>query len=157
MDFNEFIDRAFKLGLDLGKNPARTIRYYVDEGLLPPPSIEYQGKVKRAIYSQEHLAVLKLIREYKKEGFALKDIKTMLNENIYWSEEALQFMRPFIKANDYPSEEFQKNKPVTRGAFAVFICHFIEALEKNDADADFINRAFVSRQGKPAYPNGESG
>jgi len=51
-----------------------TIRFYQTKGLLPLPR-----RVKRvAVYSQEHLALLRRIRRYQEEGLSLAVIKRLL-------------------------------------------------------------------------------
>lgn len=53
----------------------RTIRYYVAQGLLPPP---YSGG-RAASYGQEHLHRLELIKLLKQEFLPLNEIKTLLD------------------------------------------------------------------------------
>jgi len=55
--------------------PSRTIRFYNTEGLLPAPIMH--GRV--AYYNQEHLLVLKLIKEFKEQqNLPLEVIKQLL-------------------------------------------------------------------------------
>lgn len=140
----------------MGKNPARTIRYYVKEGLLQPPRIEYDGKVKRAIYSADHLMALKMICNYKKMGYSLKIIKEKIKEPVYWSDEALEFMRPFIMANNYPADVFCKNKPATREEVITFLFHSLDAITRGQKDREFIKRAFVDKNGQLAIQEFEA-
>lgn len=151
MTLNEFAEAAIALGLGLGKNPARTIRYYVAKGLLEPPRIEHNGKIKRAVYFPDHLAALKLICKYKEKGYPLKVIREKLKEPIYWTEEALEFIQPFIMTNNYPLDAFSRDRPVTRGAVAVFFVHFMEAVEKGHKNLDFLKKVFVDKDGQPAF------
>ncbi|NSW84441.1 MAG: MerR family transcriptional regulator [Syntrophothermus sp.] len=151
MTLNELAELAVATGLDLGKNPARTIRYYIAEGLLNPPRIEYDGKIKRATYSLDHLSALKLICKYKKKGYPLNVIREKMKEPPYWTEEALEFMQPFIMANDYPQDDFSRDKPVTRGALAAFLVHFMDAVKNGHKDLDFLERAFVDKDGQPYF------
>ena len=51
----------------------RTIRYYVEQGLLPNPESGYPAQ-----YTDEHLQRLALIRRLKEEYLPLDEIKTML-------------------------------------------------------------------------------
>jgi len=53
----------------------RTIRYYVAQGLLPPP----YGGGRAASYGQEHLYRLELIKLLKQEFLPLNEIKTLLD------------------------------------------------------------------------------
>jgi DNA-binding transcriptional MerR regulator len=52
----------------------RTIRYYLDEGLLPAPA--YRSKY--ALFTQEHLERLELIRRLKELHLPLEEIKQIL-------------------------------------------------------------------------------
>lgn len=52
----------------------RTIRYYIAEGLLPPPD----AIGRNARYSQDHLDRLRLIGQLKDEFLPLKEIRTRL-------------------------------------------------------------------------------
>jgi DNA-binding transcriptional MerR regulator len=52
-----------------------TIRFYQGKGLLPPPR-----RVQRAaVYSQDHLAILRRIRGYQSQGLSLAVIKRLLS------------------------------------------------------------------------------
>lgn len=146
MTLDEFIKEAEKNGIHFGKNPNRTIRYYVSTGLLEPPEINYKGKVKQSSYSENHLLKLKMISKYKKEGHTLAAINEMTKGNVYWSDEALQFMNPIIIAKNYPLDAFSKDKPITRAAFAAFINNCIE---EGRLSRDFLERFFVDKEGTP--------
>lgn len=52
----------------------RTIRYYIQEGLLPPP----KGETRAALYSEEHLEILLRIRRLQSEGLSLEAIRRRL-------------------------------------------------------------------------------
>lgn len=54
--------------------PGRTIRYYIQQGLLPPP----QGQRRGAWYSQAHLADLLRIRQWQNTGLSLEAIGALL-------------------------------------------------------------------------------
>ncbi len=55
--------------------PGRTIRFYNTQGLLPPPIM--RGRV--AYYDQEHMLVLKIIKDLKEQhNFSLEMIKQLL-------------------------------------------------------------------------------
>jgi DNA-binding transcriptional MerR regulator len=64
----ELADRA-------GVTP-RTIRYYVELGLLPPPS----GPGPKAVYSTEHLDRLMMIRKLQMRRLSLDEIRSYLSE-----------------------------------------------------------------------------
>ncbi|MEO6457357.1 MAG: MerR family transcriptional regulator [Chloroflexia bacterium] len=51
----------------------RTIRYYVEQGLLPPP-----GRGRVAEYTEEHLQLLGLIARLKRHYLPLEEIRDML-------------------------------------------------------------------------------
>jgi DNA-binding transcriptional MerR regulator len=53
----------------------RTIRYYIAEGLLPPPS--YQGKYSH--YNEKYLERLELIRRLKESYLPLREIREIMN------------------------------------------------------------------------------
>ncbi len=59
---------------DAGSVTARTIRYYVAEGLLAPPGKGGRG----ATYNEEHLARLQLIKRLKEEYLPLQEIAALL-------------------------------------------------------------------------------
>jgi DNA-binding transcriptional MerR regulator len=52
----------------------RTIRYYVEQGVLPPPS---QGRPSR--YSEEHLQRLNLIRDLKAQHLPLEEVRELMS------------------------------------------------------------------------------
>lgn len=59
----------------LSEIPSRTIRFYNTQGLLPPPMM--RGRV--AYYDQEHLLVLRIIKELKEQhNLSLEMIKQLL-------------------------------------------------------------------------------
>jgi DNA-binding transcriptional MerR regulator len=51
--------------------PARTVRYYSAEGLLPPPL----GRGPKTHYNDEHLDVLEKIKTMKASGLTLEQIR----------------------------------------------------------------------------------
>lgn len=56
--------------------PARRIRYYIAEGLLPPP----HGRGRAAHYGQEHLERLQQIQMLRSQHLGLDEIKRRLQE-----------------------------------------------------------------------------
>jgi len=54
----------------------RTIRYYIQRGLLPPPL----GSRRGSYYTEEHLTRLKLIHELSQQGTPLIQIKNLIEE-----------------------------------------------------------------------------
>ncbi len=64
----------------------RTVRYYIQEGLLPRPEGERRG----AWYTAEHLRRLRLIREWSGAGLSLDAIRGLLERG----EAGLPDLRP---------------------------------------------------------------
>jgi DNA-binding transcriptional MerR regulator len=63
--------------------PSRTIRFYNTQGMLPPPTM--RGRV--AYYDEEHLQVLRIIRELKEQqNLPLETIKHMLEIRAEYGE-----------------------------------------------------------------------
>lgn len=58
----------------LSATPRRTIRFYVQEGLLPPPD----GERRSAKYSDAHLERLLTIRRLQQDGLSLEAIRRRL-------------------------------------------------------------------------------
>jgi len=54
----------------------RTVRYYADEGILPPP----EGPSRLARYGYEHLLRILAARLYQREGWTLDEIKQWLKD-----------------------------------------------------------------------------
>jgi len=54
---------------------ARTIRYYITEGLLQPA----YGRGPSSTYDSDHLLRLRMIQQFKEERLSLKDIKERLS------------------------------------------------------------------------------
>ncbi len=56
--------------------PRRTIHFYVQQGILPPP----EGAGLAARYREEHLTRLRLIPIYRQRGMRLDDIRAQFNK-----------------------------------------------------------------------------
>ena len=56
--------------------PLRTVRYYIQQGLLPPTQREGAGRGPR--YGELHVATLRAIRELQKQGLTLDAIRARL-------------------------------------------------------------------------------
>ena len=56
--------------------PIRTVRYYIQKGLVNPP----EGSRKGAYYTQKHLDELLAIRKWQRSGLSLERIKELLCE-----------------------------------------------------------------------------
>ncbi len=59
---------------DQAQVPGRTIRYYIQRGLLPAP----QGEKRGAYYTEGHLAELLRIRQWQEAGLSLDAIAGLL-------------------------------------------------------------------------------
>jgi hypothetical protein len=149
LTINELIDAAAKLEINLGTNPSRTIRYYMDFGLLQRPEIKYIGKIKRSVFSEEHLVTLMMITKFKQEGCSLKEIKEIMGSVVYWTDKGLEFMAPYIKANNIPVGIFIKDEPVTMIEITAFLLHFYECNKKNEVDFDILDMSFTTANGNP--------
>lgn len=55
--------------------PGRTVRYYIQKGLLPAP----RGRNRGAWYTETHLATLLRIRQWQEAGLSLEAIADLLN------------------------------------------------------------------------------
>lgn len=141
----ELAEEAAKLGIDLGANPTRTIKYYHDLGLLKA-QITQQGSYRRALYPDSSLTLLSIIREELKSGKTLMQIRAGLHESIYLSPEGRQFLEQY--RGQYPEDAFAPAKPVTREEFAFFVYRAIEALGPTKA-WQLVLQAFVRPGGGP--------
>lgn len=150
------VTTALEDGISLGKNPKRTIRYYISKGLIDPPNLEYAGKVKHAIYSEECLTKLKLINIYKKKGYSLDTIKTKMGEPAYWSDDAIRFIHSFKITHNYPDDAFQKDKPIVTPEFCAFLYCLEEAVKNKalsqDEQRNLIKISAVDKEGNTFLP-----
>jgi DNA-binding transcriptional MerR regulator len=60
----------------LGGVTRRTVRYYVQEGLLPPPLGVGRGRH----YGPEHLARLQTVKAFQEQGLSLDEIRRALDD-----------------------------------------------------------------------------
>jgi DNA-binding transcriptional MerR regulator len=67
----------------------RNIRSHRARGLLPAPEV----RERVGYYGPEHLARLRMIQELQADGFNLKGIERLLNQNVGAAEEFLSFRR----------------------------------------------------------------
>ena len=72
---------------DQAQVPGRTIRYYIQRGLLPAP----QGEKRGAYYTEAHLAELLRIRQWQEAGLSLDAIAGLLQAR---SEPPVEPARP---------------------------------------------------------------
>jgi len=57
--------------------PVRTVRFYIQKGLINPP----EGSRKGAFYTQKHLEDLLTIRKWQRAGLSLERIRELLFDN----------------------------------------------------------------------------
>lgn len=71
-------DQSFSLDelATLADLPKRTIRYYIQVGLVPRPD----GETRAARYGQDHLASLLSIRKWQRAGLSLERISELLGD-----------------------------------------------------------------------------
>ena len=60
----------------LTEQPIRTVRFYIQKGLVSPP----EGSRKGAYYTQKHLDELLAIRKWQRAGLSLERIRELLFE-----------------------------------------------------------------------------
>jgi DNA-binding transcriptional MerR regulator len=77
----------------------RTVRYYIQEGLLPPP----EGAGPFARYGEQHLLRLRLIRRLKEEYLPLAEIRRRLSSLTPGELESLA--QPTLDASELDEEE----------------------------------------------------
>ena len=94
MDIHELIE---KTGV-----PRRTIYYYIQIGLLPPP----RGKGKTYEYTEEHLERLLLIKRLQKMRYSLKEIKRLFET---YPPDAIEEMIEYTLPEREESVVFSKN------------------------------------------------
>lgn len=118
----------------------RTIRYYMDQGLLPPPN----QKGRYAIYSNEHLERLELIRRLKAIRLPLDEIRQLLNT--VSAEELAQLLESQQNQGDTAAPI---NIFPSRNRFAQFVHHF-DAMPARDWQPDELAR--LAPQSEPDQP-----
>jgi DNA-binding transcriptional MerR regulator len=96
----------------------RTVRYYIAEGLLPPP----QGARAQSRYTASHLERLQLIQRLKEQDFSLRQIKALLDEKarpelkpllnpVYFAGENEEFTGLSAPRQPAPEAPFKSNTP----------------------------------------------
>jgi DNA-binding transcriptional MerR regulator len=88
----------------------RTIRYYLDEGLLPQPQV----KGRYALFSSEHLERLELIRRLKDAYLPLKEIRQKM-DSLSGAEvrDLLEKSgdQPVVRGDSQPAPQPEQNAP----------------------------------------------
>jgi len=82
--------------------PIRTLRYYIQEGLLPGP--DTRGKF--ASYSRQHLERIQMIKRLKDKYLPLQQIKQLLDN---MSEEDIHQMLQYQDQSDPKLEQYKAN------------------------------------------------
>lgn len=115
---------------------ARTIRYYVSEGLIAPPVKGGRG----ASYSEEHLARLRLIRRLKDEYLPLQEIAAL--------------MRGLDRkaVDELLEKKEQQAKPATksRSSAKAYVRELLDASERASAAARKLRAEAAARTASPA-------
>lgn len=152
LKIQELAREASSRGINLGKNPVRTIRYYTSIGLLDRPDIERVGSTNVAEYSDDYLSILDIIERYKQQGYSLAEIRDLLQQLMYWSQSAVDFMKPIVESKGYPKDAFRTDVPITRESLAVYLVCTEDALMEGRLTRDFFDSSFVDKNGQPAIP-----
>jgi len=147
MDIIKFAEEIKKNNIDLGTNPIRTIRYYINMGILQKSQITQLGKKRISDFNEDHIIQLKIVNDLKKQGLSLDEIKDKMNQMIYWSDLALNIIEKYRK--EIPDDAFQKNKPITREEMAFFLDRFILGDDTLKISIDDMKEYIVDKNGRP--------
>lgn len=82
----------------------RNIRSHRARGLLPAPEV----RDRVGYYGSEHLARLRMIQELQADGFNLKGIERLLNQNVGAAEQFLSFRRALDEFDDEQPRTFTR-------------------------------------------------
>jgi len=143
----ELAEQAESLGINLGANPHRTIRYYISIGLLHKPDVVQEGKKRVSYYNQDHLNQLKIIDYLKKKKYSLKEIKKQLHKKVFLSEDGLKFIEKY--RDEIPEGAFLKGMPVNIAEVAFFMLKFLEDFKKDLVTPESLEKFFIDEDGKP--------
>lgn len=125
----------------------RTIRYYISEGLLPPPA----GTSRAAVYQPEHLDRLNLIKILKDEFLPLQEIKTLLDGLSHQQVQELLVEKQ--KSEEPPpltevsAKEYLHTLLQTPDQSQVMMRHRVEAIQQSGASVSDKKR---QSEAKPA-------
>lgn len=123
----------------LSKMSIRTLRYYIQEGLLPGP--DTRGKF--ASYSREHLARIKMIKRLKDKYLPLQQIKQLLDN---MSEDDIHQMMQY-QDELYPGmnqARFEISQEVSSPETASNALDYIRALEQEHGLMQSVNEPKTS-------------
>ncbi|MBU3108925.1 MerR family transcriptional regulator [Clostridium gasigenes] len=75
---NTYKDKYYQIGevSKIWNIPIRTLHYYNDIGLLKPKKIDQSNNYR--YYSHEQLLHIRIIKDFKAEGFSLKEVGDLL-------------------------------------------------------------------------------
>jgi DNA-binding transcriptional MerR regulator len=88
----------------------RNIRSHRARGLLPAPEV----RDRVGYYGPQHLARLRMIQELQADGFNLKGIERLLNQNVGAAEQFLSIRRALDEFDGEPSRTFTREELVER-------------------------------------------
>jgi DNA-binding transcriptional MerR regulator len=88
----------------------RNIRSHRARGLLPAPEV----RERVGYYGPEHLARLRMIQELQADGFNLKGIERLLNQNVGTAEQFLSFRRALDEFDDEQPRTFTREELAER-------------------------------------------
>lgn len=88
----------------------RNIRSHRARGLLPAPEV----RDRVGYYGPEHLARLRMIQELQADGFNLKGIERLLNQNVGAAEQFLSLRRAVDEFDDEQSRTFSREELARR-------------------------------------------
>lgn len=147
MDINELANEAIKRRINLGTNPVRTIRYYINIGILQRPEIIQSGKRRSSEYNIDHLVRLNFINYYKYKGLSLQEIKNKVDEKLFWSDFSLNIIEEY--RDEIPPDAFKKDKPATREELAFFLSKKLLS-EKESLSLEDLKKVLIDKDGNYA-------
>lgn len=147
MDINELANEAIKRKINLGTNPVRTIRYYINIGTLQRPEIIQSGKRRSSEYNIDHLVRLNFINYYKNKGLSLQEIKNKVDEKLFWSDFSLNIIEEY--RDEIPPDAFKKDKPATRAELAFFLSKKLLS-EKESLSLEELKKVLIDKDGNYA-------
>jgi DNA-binding transcriptional MerR regulator len=114
----------------------RTIRFYINEGLLPPPQV--QGRY--STYSDEYLERLELIRLLKDQFLPLKEIRARM-EGLSQAELRAALGLERDRARNFEADE---NKPAPESGGASALDYISQLLNRSDGRLEDARQMKIS-------------
>jgi len=87
--------------------PIRTLRFYIQEGLLPGPDT----RGKNATYSNQHLERIEMIKRLKEHFLPLQQIKSLLDNMSEDDIQKILIYREQFKLSMEDNSTFLENRP----------------------------------------------